>query len=85
MATNNASIMIGYNNSLMSRLKLEVPSLVTLNCICHSSALVTSKACEQLHSENLIRNVSIYVSSSIKSCAILDEFQEIFNVKKIRF
>lgn len=84
MASDNAAVMIGCNNSFMSRLKLEVPGLVTLNCICHSSALVVSKACEQLPQscENLIRNVSSYVSGSAKRCAILDEFQEFFNVER---
>jgi len=37
MASDNASVMIGCNNSFMSRLKLEIPGLITLNCICHSS------------------------------------------------
>lgn len=40
----NASVMIEYNNSFMTYLKLEVPDLITLNCICHSSALIASKA-----------------------------------------
>jgi len=84
MASDNAAVMIGCNNSFMSRLKLEVPGLVILNCICHSSALVASKACEQLPQscENLIRNVSTYISGSAKRCAILDEFQEFFNVER---
>jgi len=72
------------NNSFISRLKLEVPGLVTLNFICHSSALVASKACEQLSQscENLIRNVSTNVSGSAKRCVILDKFQEFFNVER---
>ncbi|XP_067211624.1 protein FAM200A-like, partial [Linepithema humile] len=84
MASDNASVMIGCNNSFMSRLKLEIPGLVTLNCICHSSALVASKACEKLPEscENLIRAVSTYISGSAKRCAILVEFQEFFNVER---
>ncbi|KYN09439.1 hypothetical protein ALC57_18445 [Trachymyrmex cornetzi] len=56
MACDNASVMIGCNNSFMQRLKLEIPRLITLNCICHSSAIVASKPCEKLPSscENLI-------------------------------
>lgn len=46
MASDNSSVMIGCNNSFMSRLKLEIPSLVVLNCICHSSALIASRACD---------------------------------------
>lgn len=84
MACDNASVMIGCNNSFMQHLKLEIPRLVTLNCICHSSALVASKACEKLPSscENLIRSISTYISGSAKRCAILREFQEFFNVER---
>jgi len=84
MASDNASVMIGCNNSFMQRLKLEVPGLITLNCICHSSALVASKACKTLPSscENLIRGVSTYISGSAKRCAILVEFQDFFNVER---
>jgi len=73
MACDNASVMTGCNNSFMQHLKLEVPRLVTLNCICHSSALVASKACKKLplSCENLIRNISTYISGSAKRCAIL--------------
>ncbi|KYN22650.1 hypothetical protein ALC57_04940, partial [Trachymyrmex cornetzi] len=84
MASDNVAVMIGCNNSFMTRLKLEVPGLVTLNYSCHSAALVASKACEQLPQscENLIRNVTTYISGSAKRCAILDEFQEFFNVER---
>ncbi|KYN10134.1 hypothetical protein ALC57_17729 [Trachymyrmex cornetzi] len=84
MACDNASVMIGRNNSFMQQLKLKVPRLVTLNCICHSSAIVASKACEKLPSscENLIRSISTYISGSAKRCAILGEFQEFFEVER---
>jgi len=59
MACDNASVMTGCNNSFMSYLKLEVSDLITLNCICHSSAIIVSKACDKLLSlyESLIRGV----------------------------
>lgn len=84
MASDNASVMIGCNNSFMSRLKLEIPHLVTLNCICHSSAIIASKACDKLPEacESLIRGIVSYVSGSAKRCAILGEFQEFFNGKR---
>ncbi|XP_067212375.1 SCAN domain-containing protein 3-like [Linepithema humile] len=84
MASDNASVMTGCNNSFFSHLKTEVPGVVLLNCICHSSAIVASKACEKLpkRCENLIRNVSTYISGSAKRCAILGEFQKFFNVEK---
>jgi len=84
MACDNVSVMTGCNNSFMQQLKLEVPRLVTLNCICHSSAIVASKACKKLPSscENLIRSIYTYVSGNAKRCAILQEFQEFFNVER---
>lgn len=84
MASDNASVMIGHNNSFFSRLQSEVPSVVLMNCICHSSAIIASKACEELPQscEQLIRGVSTYISGSAKRCAILGEFQNFFNVEK---
>ncbi|KAL0104015.1 hypothetical protein PUN28_016999 [Cardiocondyla obscurior] len=83
LACDNASVMTECNNSFAQYLKSEVPLLITLNCICHSSALVASKACKQLPStcENLIRNIHSYISGSSKRCAILREFEEFFNVE----
>lgn len=84
MASDNASVMIGCNNSFMSYLKVEVPELVMLNCICHSSALIASKACDKLPSscENLIRGVATYISGSAKRCTVLGEFQDFFEVER---
>ena len=84
MASDNASVMIGHNNSFFSRLQSEVPSVVLMNCICYSSAIIASKACEELPQscEQLIRGVSTYISGSAKRCAILGEFQNFFNVEK---
>lgn len=86
MASNNASVMIGCNNSFYMHLKSEVPNLIMLNCICHSSAIIASKACEKLplDCEHLIRKVAIYISGSAKRCAIFTEFQDFFNVQKTK-
>ncbi|KAL6257703.1 hypothetical protein P5V15_011283 [Pogonomyrmex californicus] len=80
----DASVMIECNNFFMFRLKLEIPGLITFNCICHSSALIASKACEKLPEsyENLIRGVNSYISSSAKRCTILVEFQDFFNIER---
>lgn len=89
MASDNASVMmhyhyIGCKNSFFSRLQSEVPNVIMLNCICHSSAIIASKAYEKLPEtcENLIRNMATYISGSAKRCAILTEFQEFFDVEK---
>lgn len=84
LACDNASVMVGCNNSFMTHLKSEVPGLITLNCICHSSALIANKACDKLPTscETLIKGVATYVSGSAKRCAILGEFQDFLNVKR---
>lgn len=84
MTCDNASVMIGCNNSFMSHLKVEVPELVTLNCICHLSALIASKTCDKLLSscESLIRGIATYISGSAKRCTVLGEVQDFFEVEK---
>jgi len=57
-----------------------------MKCICHSSALVASKACKKLQksAEELIRSISTYVSGSAKRSAQLIEIQDIFDEKRKR-
>lgn len=83
LACNNVSVMVGCNNFFMSHLKSEIPRLITMNCICHSSALVASKACEKLPSscEHLIKGVATYISGSAKRNAILVEFRDFLNAE----
>lgn len=61
VASDGANVMIGKNNSFFSHLKSELPNLVLMHCICHSSALAASKATALLprSPENLIRSVNI--------------------------
>ncbi|KYM96899.1 hypothetical protein ALC62_12436 [Cyphomyrmex costatus] len=83
MASDNASVMIGVRDSFVTRLKKEVPALVVLKCICHSSALIASKACSKLPDscENVLHAVATYFSISAKRSAILREFQNFFGVE----
>jgi len=55
-----------------------------LNCICHSSGIIASKACEKLPNscESLIRGVATYISGSAKRCAVLGEFQDFFEIQR---
>jgi len=52
-----------------------------LKCVCHSSAIIASKACGKLPEicENLIKSISTYISDSAKRSAILCEFQDFFD------
>lgn len=79
-ASDNASVMIGKHNSFLIRLQSETEALVVLPCICHSSALVASKACAKLPRtpEEFIRSIASYFSVSAKRSAELIEMQEFF-------
>jgi len=83
MASDNASVMIGIRDSFVTRLKKKVPGLIVLKCICHSSAIVASKACLKLPDacENLLHAIVTYISCSPKRSAVLCEFQEFFGVE----
>lgn len=61
MASDGANMMVGKNNSFFSHLKKDCPNIVLMQCICHSAALVASKAAEKLprSPEDLIRSVII--------------------------
>jgi hypothetical protein len=80
-ASDGANIMVGEHNSFFSHLKQDVPHAILMRCICHSAALVASKACKELPRgpEDLLRNIASYISGSAKRCAILVELQEYFN------
>lgn len=48
VACDGANVMVGAKNSFTSRLVKDVPHVLILRCVCHSSALIASKACEKL-------------------------------------
>eukprot|EP00102_Acyrthosiphon_pisum_P015002 XP_008185353.1 PREDICTED: uncharacterized protein LOC103310057 [Acyrthosiphon pisum] len=73
--------MVGIHNSFMTCMVEDSPKVIKMQCICHSSALVASKACLNLPRTvgQLIRSISSYVSGSAKRCAQLVEIQEFFD------
>ncbi|XP_063931363.1 uncharacterized protein LOC135143427 [Zophobas morio] len=81
IACDGANVMTGHTNSFFSRLQDDIPHVVLMKCVCHSAALVASKACEKLPRgpEDLIRNIGSYITGSAKRCAILVEFQTYFH------
>ena len=83
LTCDNASVMIGRFSSFCSKLKTMCPSLITVNCICHSAALVSSKACSEIPSyiEKFIRNLTVYINSSAKRSVNFANFQEFVNNK----
>ena len=83
LTCDNASVMIGRFSSFCSKLETRCPSLITVNCICHSAALVSSKACSEIPSyiEKFIRNLTVYINISAKRSANFANFQEFANNK----
>jgi len=67
LACDNASIMVGKINVFRKYLEEKVPHLVTLNCICHSSALV-AKSCSKIPKEieDLFKMIYNYFVHSTK-------------------
>ncbi|XP_054745618.1 uncharacterized protein LOC129249997 [Anastrepha obliqua] len=45
MCSDGASVMIGQHNSFASRLIGDIPNAIVVKCICHSAAIIASKAC----------------------------------------
>lgn len=84
LASDGANVMIGQNNSFYTCLRNDVPSVILIQCLCHSSALIAGKACEKLprSPEELLRNISTYCSGSAKRCAQLCEIQDYFHIER---
>lgn len=83
-ASDGASVMVGVRNSVMSRLKTEIPHIFLLKCICHSFHLCASSACSKLPKgvEDVTRDVYNYIANSPKRVQVLKEFQ-VFTQTKI--
>lgn len=47
IGTDNASVMVGVNNGVYQKLKLEIPSLILIPCVCHSLQLAVSSAASE--------------------------------------
>lgn len=81
VACDGASVMVGKHNSFMTHITKASPDVITMRCICHSSALIASKATAQLprSAEHMIRSIASYVSGSAKRSAQLNEIQDYFD------
>ncbi|XP_066599937.1 protein FAM200A-like [Prorops nasuta] len=81
LSCDNASVMIGRHNSFKTRLLNICPQLVTMPCICHSSALTASSACKTLPNKCtiFIKKIVSFINGSTKRYVIFKEFQESFD------
>ncbi|KAJ8968828.1 hypothetical protein NQ314_002090 [Rhamnusium bicolor] len=53
IGTDNASVMVGVNNGLYTKLKAGVPHLILIRCVCHSLQLSVSHASKECMPRNL--------------------------------
>ena len=53
IGTDNASVMVGINNAIYSKLKQENPFLILMRCVCHSIQLAMSYASAECLPMNL--------------------------------
>lgn len=67
-ASDGANVLMGSNNSVVTRFRNDIPHLFVLKCICHSLALCASHATAHLPDEveNLIKGVYLYIKYSSK-------------------
>ena len=77
LACDNASVMTGIRNSFWSRMKVACPHAILFPCICHSSAIISQRACSSLPSFVLdsLRRMSSFLNGSPKRCSELRDFQ----------
>lgn len=84
--SDNASVMMGNNESFKSYLLKDNPNVIVNGCICHSAHLVAVAAAENIPSnvETLLHNLYSYFSRSPKRQSVLEELQEYFNKSKLK-
>lgn len=82
----NASVMMGCNESFKTYLMKENPHVVVNGCICHTAHLIASSAasCIPNRVEILLQNISTYFSHSPKRQSILREFQKFMNEYQVK-
>ena len=76
-SADTTNVMFGENNSVASRIQAANPNVVTVKCVCHSTALAVSYACKVLprQVEDLVRDIYNYFSQSSKRQKEFPEFQ----------
>ena len=83
----NDSVSVSLLNDFQLLLKKNVPYLITLNCVCHTSAIIGESSCLTIPKdvEELVRSAYNYFSSNPKCSQELEEFTMMFsnNAKKL--
>lgn len=82
-AADEASVMMGNNDSVMTLLKKDFPDIFVLTCLCHSFHLCASYACAKLPCviKDIVRDVYNYISFSPKRVDVFQKFQRLLKLK----
>ncbi|XP_030752333.1 uncharacterized protein LOC115879579 [Sitophilus oryzae] len=85
-ASDGANVMAGAHESVMAKLKTDIPHIFLMKCVCHSFALCSSSACMKLPRavEDCIRNIYNYIANSPKRIETLKEFQNFTHTKSTK-
>ena len=85
-ASDTTNVMFGQYHSVVSMLKDRIPNLFVMKCLCHTSHLCASYACQKLPKaiEDLIRDIYSHFSHSAKRLAEYKEFQHFTNTEPHR-
>lgn len=80
--SDGCNTMMGENNSVASRMKIEFPGIFIMKCVCHSAHLCASEACKRLprSCEDLARNIFNFLKSSSKRQCEFSQFQTFLNL-----
>lgn len=70
-------MIVGKHNSVVSRFKSEIPTLMVFKCICHSLTLCASYAYQSLlqETEDVIKGVYLYTKYSSKRQQTFQDIQ----------
>ena len=58
--TDNASVMVGVNNGVYAKLKVKLPHLILIKCLCHSLQLAVFQA----SSETLLQELEFLIAET---------------------
>ena len=77
-SANTTNVILGQNNSVVSRIVKANSYCLTIKCNCHSCALAVSHACAKLprNLEQVVKEVYKYFALSSKRCNKFKEFQD---------
>ncbi|XP_060556756.1 uncharacterized protein LOC132717332 [Ruditapes philippinarum] len=77
-SSDNAPVMIGANNSVLSRVREQQPNVVNIGCVCHIMSTCTQYAVKKLAMpvEEVLQDTFTHFQHSSKRRQILQDFRE---------